>query len=134
MLNIIKYWLKEASMFQTKLQALPRPSHYWKPCDLALSPYVSLFELLKLSQSSTVEQNVRLRSGKCQYVLASRLNFEAAQHPALNQRASLCSALTKMYPEQQKKHVQKQNQQQCPGLQSCTQGPSGGAARIGGHK
>lgn len=49
-----------------------------------------------------MEQNVRLRSGKRQYVLASRLDFDAAQHPALNQRASLCSGLTKMYPEQQK--------------------------------
>lgn len=56
-----------------------------------------------LSQSSTVEQNVRLRSGKRQYVLASRLNFDAAQLPAPNQRGSLCSGLTKMYPEQQQK-------------------------------
>ena len=75
---------------------------------------MSLSQLLSLSQSSTVGQNVRPWSGKDQNVLASQLDFDAAQYLALNQRASLCSGLTKMYPEQQK-HVQKQNQQQCPG-------------------
>lgn len=65
--------------------------------------HMSPFQPLSLSQGSTVEQNVRLRRGKRQYVLASWLNFDAAQVPALNQRASLCSGLTKMYPEQQNK-------------------------------
>lgn len=61
---------------------------------------ISFFHSLSLSQSSPVEQNVRLQSGKRQYVLARRFSFEAAQHPAQNQRPSLCSALTKIYPEQ----------------------------------
>lgn len=76
----------------------------WLQSEGSHSPFLpmSLFHSLSLSQSSTVEQNVRLWSGKCQYVLAGQLDFEAAQRPALNQRASLCSALTKIYPGQQK--------------------------------
>ncbi|KAI4824218.1 hypothetical protein KUCAC02_012744 [Chaenocephalus aceratus] len=67
------------------------------------------------SQNPTVEQNVRPPSGKCQYVLASRLNSEAAQHPAVNQRASLCSALTKMYPSSKQPHPKTKTNSGCPG-------------------
>lgn len=66
----------------------------WLPSEASHSLFLpaSFFHSLS-SQNSTVEQNVRPQSGKRQDVLASRLGFEAAQHPAVNQRASLCSAL-----------------------------------------
>lgn len=110
----LQYQTSKTPMCQTKLQTLsphfsPPPSPLlnhviWLQSEGSHSPFLpmSLFHSLSLSQSSTVEQNVRLWSGKRQYVLASQLDFEAAQRPALNQRASLCSALTKIYPEQQK--------------------------------
>lgn len=102
-------------MCQTKLQtpSLTNGKHViWlqREVSYALFLCMSLYQSLSLFQSSIVEQNVRPQSGKRQYVLASRLDFDAAQHPALNQWASLCSGLTKMYPEQQKKQMQ----QQCP--------------------
>lgn len=79
-------------LLKPKLQTFSLP--HWKPCDLAPEP--------SFSQSSTEEQSVRLWSGKHQHVLATRLDFEAAQCPALNQRASLCSGLKKIYPSSEK--------------------------------
>lgn len=94
-----------------------------------------------LSQSSTVEQNVRLHSGKSQYVLASQPNFDAAQLPAPNQRASWCSGLTKAYPKPLggKKNLSKNKANSnvlvrggCS--QHYTQHPREGSAKFRGHK
>ncbi|KAK5923127.1 hypothetical protein CgunFtcFv8_000126 [Champsocephalus gunnari] len=86
------------------------------------------------SQNPTVEQNVRPPSGKCQYVLASRLNSEAAQHPAVNQRASLCSALTKMYPSSKQPHPKTKTNSGVPARGAGPQPDAGSTWRSCQHR
>lgn len=104
------------SAFQTVLSHIqPSSLTTGKPCDLAAEGSLSL-----LSQSSTVEQNVRLRNGKRQYVLASRLDFDAAQLPCVEPQGLFVLSPHKDGPQAtggggEKKTCPKQtSQKQCP--------------------